>query len=133
MLNATIEHPQAVTPMTQEPVEVRMHVESDVTGIASVYLGVTEGTSDPIFVFRHYIDFSEGTLELRCQLPRLPLPKGHYYLWLGVIDHKVSPNEDLFVWSPIARFDVFGPSLDITPRAVVRLAPVYVEPKWQVG
>jgi ABC-type polysaccharide/polyol phosphate transport system ATPase subunit len=133
VLSASIEHPEMATPMTQEPVEVRLLVESQHTGSASVYLGVSEGTSDPIFVFRQYITFDEDTRDLRCRIPRLPLPKGHYFLWFGVIDHKVNPNEDLFVWSPVARFDVYGPGLDDPPDAVVRRAPVHVEYSWETS
>ena len=131
VLQTEVGHPELATPKTQEPVNVRLVVEGEFEGHAQVFLGVTEGTSDPIFIFRHYVDFRPGAMELRCTIPHLPLPRGRFFLWLAIIDHKVRPEENLIAWSPVATFDVYGPGLDDPPEAVVRRAPFHVEYHWE--
>jgi ABC-type polysaccharide/polyol phosphate transport system ATPase subunit len=123
-------NPNAAAAVTQDPLEVTVVVESDFVGHASCYLGVSEGTSDPIFVVRHYVEFTADVFEIRCEVQRLPLPRGRFFVWFGVIDHKVHPNADLMIWQPILTFDVSGPGLDDPPEAVVRRSPVHVAYAW---
>ena len=131
VLHTEVSHPERATPKTQDPLNVRLLVEGEFAGQAQVFLGATEGTSDPIFIFRHYVDFRPGAMELRCTLAHLPLPRGRFFLWLAIIDHKVRPEENLIAWSPVATFDVYGPGLDDPPEAVVRRAPFHVEYRWE--
>jgi ABC-type polysaccharide/polyol phosphate transport system ATPase subunit len=115
-------------PRTQEPMEVRLVIESPATRLANVHLGVSEGLATPIFVHGHEVLFPAGETELRCSIGHLPLPRGRFYLWLGIFEH----SGDLLAWHPISQFDVLGPELDPTPRGVVRLAPIELVPTWEV-
>ena len=128
-----IDHPEMATAITDQPIEARFRFEGEFAGHAQVFFGVSEGTSDPIFVLPHFVDFRPGTTEVRCTIPRLPLPRGRYFAWLAVRDHKVQPMENLIPWSPAAAFDVYGPELDPPPEAVVRRAPFHVAHSWDFG
>jgi hypothetical protein len=55
------------------------------------------------------------------------LPRGRFYVWVGVFDG----NRDLLPWQPAASFDVIGAELDSTPPGIVRLAPVHVDVAWE--
>ncbi len=123
---------------TQGPVEITLVLKRNLMGrgggaamdsMAQVVLGVTEGPATPIFLVRHQIDLSEGTAEVRCRIPRLPLPRGRYYVWVAVWQRTRNP----LAWHPVARFDVDGQDLDWAPRSIVRLAPVHVETEWEVA
>jgi ABC-type polysaccharide/polyol phosphate transport system ATPase subunit len=117
------------TPQTNRHSDIRLVVEADHDHVASIFLGVSEGTATPIFVVRKDLSLGEGQTEIRCRLGHLPLPRGRFFLWIGINDKY---GITLLPWHPARSFDVSGPTLDITPRAVVRLAPVYVESKWGV-
>jgi ABC-type polysaccharide/polyol phosphate transport system ATPase subunit len=111
-------------PVTQAPFEVTLRLESDAVRTGSLCVGVSEGPATPFFLIRREVQLAAGETEARVCLPRLPLPRGRFYLWAGVQDTK---GNDLLFWHPAAHFDVVGPDLDIAPRAVVRLAPIHVE------
>ncbi|MDQ3957309.1 MAG: ABC transporter ATP-binding protein [Actinomycetota bacterium] len=121
--------PEEGTPRTQEPLEIRTVLESDDAHSARIFLGVSEGTATPIFVLRKDLQLTPGSTEARLTLPRLPLPRGRFFLWVGVFQVK---GRDLLPWHPTAHFDVAGPELDDAPRAIVRLAPVHIESEWEV-
>jgi ABC-type polysaccharide/polyol phosphate transport system ATPase subunit len=128
-----ISGPDGQTPATDEPLTIRAIFDNENedtigTGL-KVFLGISEGTATPIFALRHDVDFPVGETELQCRLPRLPLPRGRFYVWLGVLREK---GQDLLPWQPIAHFDVAGKALGRTPRGIVRLAPIYVGAEWQV-
>jgi ABC-type polysaccharide/polyol phosphate transport system ATPase subunit len=112
---------------TQQPLAIRLVVESQERRTARVYLGVSEGPAAPIFVLRRDMDLKAGETEAHCRIERLPLPRGSYYLWTGMFD---APGSELLGWHPVARFDVAGPELDAGPVAIARLAPVHVEATW---
>jgi ABC-type polysaccharide/polyol phosphate transport system ATPase subunit len=115
-------------PRTQEPLEIRLVVETPEERFANIHLGVSEGPATPIFVLGHEARLPAGETELRCSVPHLPLPRGRFYLWLGVFEH----NGDLLPWHPVSQFSVHGPDLAPTPLGVVRLAPVELAPTWKV-
>jgi ABC-type polysaccharide/polyol phosphate transport system ATPase subunit len=115
------------TPATQEPLEVTMVLQADQERGANVFLGVSEGPATPIFSLRKDLHLLAGETTVRCDIERLPLPRGRYYLWVAVVR-----SGDLIVWHPAARFDVSGATLDSAPRGVVRLAPVHVDARWEV-
>jgi ABC-type polysaccharide/polyol phosphate transport system ATPase subunit len=115
-------------PRTQEPLEVRLVIESPAQRLANVHLGVSEGPATPIFVFGHETLLPAGEAELRCRIPHLPLPRGRFYLWLVIFDH----SGDLLPWHPVSQFSVLGPDLGPTPLGVVRLAPIELSPTWEV-
>jgi len=118
---------------TDQPTKIDLVLESDREYRAWVYLGISEGTASPIFVLNpgRETHLAIGETTLRCTIERLPLPLGSFYAWIGVYD-KWTDGEELLGWQPIAKFDVYGPELDRAPRAVVRLAPLYVEANWQI-
>jgi ABC-2 type transport system ATP-binding protein len=113
--------------------EIDLVLESDREYRAWVYLGISEGTASPIFVLNpgRETQLAVGQTNFRCTIERLPLPLGSFYVWVGVYD-KWTDGEELLGWQPVAKFDVYGPELDRAPRAVVRLAPLYVDAKWQI-
>ena len=118
---------------TDQRTEIDLVIESDREYRAWVYLGISEGTASPIFVLNpgRETHLAVGETTLSCTIERLPLPLGSFYAWVGVYD-KWTDGEELLGWQPIAKFDVYGPELDRAPRAVVRLAPLYVEANWQI-
>jgi len=108
---------------------VQLTVSTDARRAANLYLGVSEGAPTPIFVVRHEAMLEPGTTKLRLTLPKLPLPPGQYFLWFGA--YEVETRIEFTPWQPIAPLPVAGiRGLDPTPRAIVRLSPVYVEARW---
>ncbi len=100
---------------------------------AWIYLGVSEGAATPIFLLNPGREtmLEPGSTQVRCSIPSLPLPRGRYYLWIGVYRGHTQ-GEELIGWQPLSQFDVYGPELDAAPRAVVRLSPLHVESDWEI-
>ena len=96
--------------------------------ISPVSIGISEGPATPIFLLGHEAMLPVGQTELRCSIPFLPLPRGRFYLWFGIIES----TRDLVPWHPVGQFEVLGPELTPTPRGVLRMAPVQVTPTWEV-
>jgi ABC-type polysaccharide/polyol phosphate transport system ATPase subunit len=130
LLKAEAAGPKDGTPRTQEGFEIRAVVESAESRGGRVFLGISEGPAMPIFVLRRDIHLDSGETAVRCSIPRLPLPRGRYYVWAGIYD---SPGRELLPWHPITHFDVVGPELDAAPPATARLAPVHVDARWEVS
>ena len=106
---------------------IEVDLESDVQRSAVVCLGISEGTASPVIALRRDVYLDGGALSLRCELERIPLPRGRFAIWFGVF----TPNgEDLLAWQPVTNVDVFGPDLDVAPSGVLRLAPVHVNATW---
>ncbi len=118
---------------TEGPFHLDLVLESDTEFRAWIYLGITEGTAAPIFILNpgRETPIGPGETRVQCEVPRLPLPGGSFYSWVGVYD-RWTEGDELFAWQPVARFDVYGPELDRAPRAVVRLAPLHVASGWSV-
>jgi ABC-type polysaccharide/polyol phosphate transport system ATPase subunit len=116
------------TPRTQGPLHVRLVVESPEPRVSSIHLGVSEGPATPIFLLGHETVLPAGETELRCSIPHLPLPRGRFYLWLGVFES----SGELLPWHPVSQFSVLGPELGATPRGIVRQAPIELAPTWEV-
>ena len=51
---------------------------------------ISEGTADPIFVFRKHVQLSSNGTDVHLKLPRLPLPRGRYYVWFAAVDHTLA-------------------------------------------
>ncbi len=111
---------------TQQRLDITMVIETDIDKSAPLFLGISEGTATPIFSVSRELLLSPGQLEVRCTIAHLPLPRGRFYLWAGIIRRE----RDLLAWHPAAHFDVEGPDLDAAPQAIVRLAPVHVDVSW---
>jgi ABC-2 type transport system ATP-binding protein len=129
VIKCEVSGPESGTPRSNEQFGIRMIVEADEPHVASLFFGVSEGTATPIFVIRRDLTLTNGQTEILCDLGHLPLPRGRFFLWTAINGRH---QTTLLPWHPARSFDVSGPTLDRTPRAVVRLAPVYVEPTWHV-
>ncbi|MGH9023203.1 MAG: polysaccharide ABC transporter ATP-binding protein [Acidimicrobiia bacterium] len=114
---------------SQEALEVRIILESDGAHEGLLYLGASEGTASPIFLVTRTLLVEAGESEVRCLIAHLPLPRGRFYLWLGMA--RKGKGLQYFMWQPVTRFDVEGPMLDKGPRGIVRLAPVHVGVEWE--
>ncbi|MEW1910266.1 ABC transporter ATP-binding protein [Kitasatospora sp. NPDC085895] len=116
---------------TDEPITVELTLGGDYRGDATLHLGVSEGTSSPIFQISHEIRLTGEDHHVACVIPRLPLPRGRYTLWAGVYSIGKTDGGTLMSWHSVGQFDVFGPVLDTPPRAVVLAAPVFVPHHWE--
>jgi ABC-2 type transport system ATP-binding protein len=115
-------------PRAQEALDIRMVLEADGAHDGLLYLGVSEGTASPIFLVTRALSVTQGETEVRCQIANLPLPRGRFYLWLGIA--RKGKGLNYLGWQPVTRFDVEGSVLDVGPRGIVRLAPVHVGVEW---
>jgi ABC-type polysaccharide/polyol phosphate transport system ATPase subunit len=127
VVKARIEGPEG-TPRTQEPAAVTVVLQKSTPTPGRVCIGVSEGPAAPVFLLDHHIDVGAGEVEVRCEIERLPLPRGRFFLWLGVFER----GGELLRWHPAAHFDVVGPDLDVGPPGIIRLSPVHVSARWQV-
>lgn len=124
-----ISGPETIAAVTDEPAIIDLKVQAtQAHPAADVFLGVSEGPATPIFLVRHTLPLRDGESTIRCVIPRLPLPKGRFYVWASVAQDGV----DLVPWHPCGTFNVHGPFLEAAPRAVVRLSPVHVPSDWQL-
>jgi hypothetical protein len=128
VIKSELRGPDGGSAQSQEPLEVKLVIESPKPREAEIFLGVSEGTATPIFLVGRETLFPAGETEVRCTIPYLPLPRGRFYLWLGVFEQ----TGDLLPWHPVSQFDVLGPELVETPRGVVRLAPIELASTWEV-
>lgn len=115
-------------PRAQATLEVKMVLESEDDRDTALFMGVSEGTASPIFMVTRNLVLEAGESEVRCTIAHLPLPRGRFYLWLGMT--RKGKDLHLLPWQPVTRFDVEGPYLDQGPRGIVRLAPVHVDVDW---
>jgi ABC-2 type transport system ATP-binding protein len=111
---------------SNQRLDITLLIETELNKSAPLFLGVSEGAATPIFSISRELLLAPGQLEVRCSIAHLPLPRGRFYLWAGVVRRE----QDLLAWHPTASFDVEGPDLDAAPRAIVRLAPVHVDAAW---
>jgi hypothetical protein len=117
-------------PRTQEAADVVLVLRSAQPAAGRLCIGCSEGPASPIFLLRRDLHLPDDReVEARCHIERLPLPRGRYYLWVGVFLAK----GELLSWQPAARFDVAGPDLDLGPPGIGRLSPVHVAAEWDVG
>ncbi|WP_371495603.1 ABC transporter ATP-binding protein [Kitasatospora sp. NBC_00374] len=116
---------------TDEPMTVELTLAGDYRGDATLHLGVSEGTSSPIFQISHEVRLTGDDRRIACVIPRLPVPRGRYTLWAGVYSIGKTDGGTLMSWHSVGQFDVFGPMLDTPPRAVVLAAPVFVPHQWE--
>jgi ABC-type polysaccharide/polyol phosphate transport system ATPase subunit len=129
LLKATAAGEHGRVPATQAPFEATLVLESDAARSANLCIGISDGPATPFFLVRRDLQLTSGETEARLSIARLPLPRGRFYMWVGVLD---SAAHDLLSWHPAAHFDVVGPDLDPAPRAVVRLAPLHVDASVEV-
>jgi ABC-type polysaccharide/polyol phosphate transport system ATPase subunit len=117
------------TPSTDGRLDITLVVDSEAPRTGRVFVGISEGPAAPIFVVRKDVQLGSGETTVRCVIPRLPLPRGRFYVWTGIYD---APGMELLPWHPAAHVDVMGPDLGEAPRAIARLSPVHVASRWEV-
>jgi ABC-type polysaccharide/polyol phosphate transport system ATPase subunit len=130
LLKLEVGGPDGGTPRTQEALDVRVVLESPRPRAGRLFLGISEGAATPMFLLRRDLDLTAAELEAHCRIPRLPLPRGRFFLWLGVFD---PAGHDLLPWQPVARLDVAGPDPEIGPQGIVCQAALHVDAAWEVG
>jgi ABC-type polysaccharide/polyol phosphate transport system ATPase subunit len=118
-------------PQTNEALEVMIILEAKEAKSGPLFLGVTEGPGTPVLTFSHDLILEEGKTSVRLRVADLPLPRGRFYLWMGMFSGR-GRRHTYLPWGPVAHFDVAGPSLGPTPQGIVRLAPVYAYASWDV-
>lgn len=121
--------PQGNGCRTGEPLEIRTVIETAESRNGAMYIGISEGPGTPIFVLTQDLSLSPGETEARCSISHVPLPRGRFYAWMGIVDDQ---GKEILRWQPAAPFDVTGPDLDPTPQGIVRVAPVQVKAAWEV-
>jgi ABC-type polysaccharide/polyol phosphate transport system ATPase subunit len=114
-------------PKTEQALTIALTIENNSSKSGRLYLGASEGPATPVFIVQHDLALDAGETEIQCRLPRLPLPRGRFYLWLGILD---SEGGDLLSWRPVTHFDVVGPDLEAPPRGIIRRGPIHVEAHW---
>jgi ABC-type polysaccharide/polyol phosphate transport system ATPase subunit len=130
VLKAQVIGPDGGSPRTHEMAEVLLVLRSSQPNAGRVCIGFSEGPASPIVLLRHDLHLADDDdVVARCRVERLPLPRGRYFLWLGVFQAR----GELLGWQPVAHFDVIGPNLDEGPAGIARLSPVYVAAHWDVG
>jgi ABC-type polysaccharide/polyol phosphate transport system ATPase subunit len=123
--------PDGALATTGGPLDIQMTLESGEQHRAWIYLGVSEGAATPIFLLNPGREtvVEPGVTEVRCEVERLPLPSGRYYVWCGIYKNWTN-GEELIGWQPLSKFEVYGPELDAAPRGIVRLSPLHVDSGW---
>jgi ABC-type polysaccharide/polyol phosphate transport system ATPase subunit len=129
LVKAEVEGADGSTPRTQQPLILRSVIESSLPRSGRVFIGISDGPATPIFVVRRDAHLIEGETEVTCEIARLPLPRGRFYVWAGVYD---STGHELLPWHPLTHVDVSGPDLDDAPRAIARPVPVHVDAAWRI-
>ncbi len=129
LASVSVSGPDGQPPRSHDVLEICLEIESDQARSGGLFLGVSEGPATPIFLVQRSVHFSGGRTALTCRISDLPLPRGKFYLWLGVFD---GGRHHFLSWQPAAHFDVFGPRLDPAPVGVMRLAPVQPASEWEI-
>jgi ABC-type polysaccharide/polyol phosphate transport system ATPase subunit len=125
--DVSIERDDGFMPTTGRDAVLRVTMKAEESFPGRLFIGISEGPATPIFVVSHFLRLAEGETHVECRLRDLPLPRGRYSLWVGMV---AMSDKDLVPWHHVSSFAVGGPELDEAPQAVVRLAPVYVDASW---
>ena len=121
--------PDGGQPATQGSLDIDLVFASEDQRRVKLFLGLSEGTATPVFSLRRDLVLQRDLTSVSCHIERLPLPRGHYYVWLAVIGRG---QQQILPWHPVSRLDVVGPDLDRPPKGIVRPSPVHVESSWVV-
>ena len=111
------------------PLHIRFVVDTERASDTRITLGLSDGAPKPFLTLSGGVHLGAGQTELSCHVPSLPVAGGRYFLWMNAD----SDDEPAGEWHPITAFDVTGPAPPPLPRAVVRIAPVVCESRWEVS
>ncbi len=116
-----------------EEMHARFVMNAQEKGNSYFFIGISEGTAMPAFIVQKRLEFPEGDFELKCVLEQLPLPKGHYTLWMAVVKNWNITSDAFMQWQPVASFDVFGPNPTRPPKGIMLSAPIHVSSRWETS
>src|SRR5262245_49180398 len=116
--------------VSNECAVLRFVLDSAEPCAATVYVGVSDGSPRPILLFDRSVPLRAGGTELRCIVPRVPLPRGRFNVWMAVVD---GHGAEVLEWHRTSSFEVQGPGLSGAPPRVKRVAPIQVPARWEVG
>lgn len=121
-------------PVTDQPCTISFDLTIRKARRVNLFVGVSQGPATPIFALWHHLAAHEGTTKVAIDIERLPLPDGQYFLWFGAFEPYIREAPEVTAWQPIGPMTVEGGiRLDPAPRAIVRLAPVYVAASWNIS
>ena len=130
VVKAQVSGPDGGPPRTQESCDLQVVLQNEESRQSQIVFGVSEGPAAPIFLLAQDTQLGAGSeVDVRCHIERLPLPRGRYFLWVGVFARF---HGEQLRWHPVAHFDVAGQDLDPSPAGLVRLSPVHVPAHWDI-
>ncbi len=110
--------------------EVRFTLNAPKAVEGNFFIGISQGTAFPMFVVHQWGSYPSGEFELTCVLDHLPLPKGHYSIWVAMNGTK---HQHFIPWKPVLSFEAFGPEARSAPEGAMIMTPIYVRSNWKVG
>ena len=113
--------------------DVRLVLDAPKTENVRFLIGISIGTSFPIFVVDRQSTMPAGVFEIHCRLADLPLPRGHYSVWAGITGFPEGRRDPLLAWQPLTSFDATGPERIRPPQGIMVRTPIVVGATWQVG
>ena len=113
--------------------DVRLVLDAPKTENVRFLIGISIGTSFPIFVVDRQSTMPAGVFEIHCRLADLPLPRGHYTVWAGITGFPEGRRDPLLAWQPLTSFDATGPERIRPPQGIMVRTPIVVGATWQVG
>jgi ABC-2 type transport system ATP-binding protein len=128
VLRADVSDPDGGPVRSQGRMEISLELKSLERVSGRLCLGVSEGTATPIFTAMQPIELGDGDRSVSCSVPFVPLPSGVFFLWLAIVKR----GGDALPWRPVARFEIIGRELRRLPEGIMRLAPIQIEPTWDL-
>ncbi len=130
VVKASVAGDNRSVPHTNAPLTANLVLNAERQRRCRLFVGVTEGPGTPVLLVSRELVLEAGMTSVQCRFDALPLPRGRFFLWLGAFAKR---GTTLLPWGPASRFDVVGPDLEVAPRGIVRLAPVYSEASWELA
>ena len=129
VLSVRTEGPDGPSGHSGAPLRIIVDVDVEAQQHPLTVVGITDGTANPIIVFRTTSTLPAGRSTLVCEIEHLPIHAGRYFVWLTMLRNRRAP---FIAWQPLASFDVHGPRVDRLPVGIVRMAPVWAPVEWDV-
>jgi ABC-type polysaccharide/polyol phosphate transport system ATPase subunit len=132
MLKSSIAGADGGQVLSSEEAEFSITLNSPEALEADLFVGFSLGTAFPIFITKHHGFFPAGDFEARCRVHNIPLPRGHYSVWVAMTSHGNYSETPLLPWKPVASFDAFGPEVLHPPEGVMVASPLHVAATWDI-
>jgi ABC-type polysaccharide/polyol phosphate transport system ATPase subunit len=127
-ISGSVVGPDGEAPHTRGPIRIDLKLTSAHEQRVVAFIGVSEGSAAPVFSLSRELFLDAGVNLSTCTIDDLPLPRGHYAVWVAVTD---TVGADLTPWHPVTNFHLLGADLDPALPGVMRLSPVYVDAHWE--